>query len=109
MSAPYRIGFIDLSAQKEYLSLDGSVRRLVDNGLMRLRARADEIGKPLSGTLAGCKELKFRAIGIRVIFRIVARQVEIVEIVAIGSRDKGSVFATAQRRLSKAQDGPAGS
>ena len=99
MTAPYEIGFIDRAAQKEYLNLDGSTRRLVDSGLMRLRVRADEIGKPLSGRLSGCKELKFRAIGIRIIFRIVNGEIEIVEIVAIGRRDKGDVFSRAEKRL----------
>lgn len=99
MSAPYEIGFIDKAAQKEYLSFDGSMRRLVDNGLMRLRVRADEIGKPLSGKLSGCKELKFRAAGIRIIFRIVNGEIEIVEIIAIGRRDKGDVFLQAESRL----------
>lgn len=100
-AARYRISFIDRAAQKEYRELDGAVKRIVDNGLARLAQRADQIGKPLSGSLAGCKELKFRANGIRVIFRIVNGVVEVVEIVAIGRRDKGSVFTTAERRLSR--------
>lgn len=99
----YQIAFINRAAVKEYLALDGSTRTLVDNGLARLAERADEIGKPLSGPLAGCKELKFRSDGTRVIFRIVNGVVEVVEIVAIGRRDKGRVFSTASRRL----DGPA--
>lgn len=40
MTAPFRIEFIDGSAQKEYLRLRGSQRELVDKGLARLRVPA---------------------------------------------------------------------
>lgn len=99
MSNRFEISFIDSNAEKEYLSIDGSLRKMVDNGLARLALRADEIGKPLHGKLAGCKELKFRADGLRIIFRIVNGTCEIVEIVAIGRRDKGKVFDKATRRV----------
>ncbi len=99
MSVPREIVFINRDAQHEYLALDGSVRKMVDNGLARLRLRADEIGKPLTGSLQGCKELRFRSDGLRIIFRIVGNAVEVVEIVAIGARDKDRVFNAARRRL----------
>ncbi len=86
-------------AQREYASLDGSVRSMVDKGLARLRVRPGEIGKQLSGPLASCRELKFRADGLRLIYRIRNGQVQIVDILAIGQRDRGRAFADAQRRL----------
>ena len=89
------------AAEKDYNSLDGSTRAMVDKGLLRLEQRADEVGKPLSGTLSGCKELKFRADGIRVIYRIVNGHVEVVQIIAIGARDKGRVFEIAARRIAE--------
>lgn len=98
-SARFKLAFIDRAAQKEYLALDGSVRGLVDKGLARLAARGDEIGKPLSGDLAGCRELKFRAEGLHVIYRIVNGTVEVVEIIAIGRRSRGEVFGIASRRI----------
>ena len=57
-------------ARKEYEALDGSVRSMLNKGLARLRVRPAEIGRTLSGDLAGCRELKFRADGLRVIYRI---------------------------------------
>lgn len=99
MTGPFRIEFIDGNAQKEYLRLRGSQREMVNKGLARLRVRADEIGKPLSGALRECRELKFRADGIRVIYRILGGTIQIVEIVAIGGRDKGKVFQVAEMRL----------
>ena len=96
------IAFIDADAEKEYRMLDGSQRKLVDAGLARLCERADEIGKPLMGPLTQCKELKFRNAGLRIVFRIVGETVEvldIVQVVAIGRRDKDKVFRTAEKRL----------
>ena len=84
--ARFKVEFYDKTAEKEYLSLDGSVRAMVDKGIARLALRADEIGKPLSGLLAGCRELKFRTDGIRVIYRIHDGHVEVVQIIAISAR-----------------------
>lgn len=99
MTGRFVLRFFSREVEKEYRSLDGSVRKLVDLGLAKLRMRADEIGKPLHGELAGCKELKYREAGVRVVYRIVDEEVEIVEVVAIGARDKGKVFSSAVRRL----------
>lgn len=94
----YRLVFAK-EAAKEYRALDGSVRTMVDKGLLRLSMRPESVGKPLSGTLAGCRELKFRADGIRVVYRIRNGEVQIVDILAIGARDKGDAFKNAERRL----------
>ena len=99
MTGRFVLRFFNRDALEEYKSLDGSVRKLVDLGLAKLRVRADEIGKPLRGELSDCRELKYREAGIRVVYRIVGEKVEIVEVVAIGARDKGKVFAVASRRL----------
>ena len=99
MTGRFALRFFNRDVEKEYRSLDGSVRRLVDIGLAKLRVRADELGKPLHGELAGCKELKYREAGIRVVYRIVGEEVEIVEVVAIGARDKDKVFSSAAKRL----------
>ena len=85
--------------RKEYEALDGSVRSMLNKGLARLRIRPAEIGKTLSGALAGCRELKFRADGLRVIYRIRDGQVQIVDILAIGARDHDRAFRDAERRL----------
>ena len=80
-------------ARKEYEALDGSVRSMLNKGLARLRVRPAEIGKALSGALAGCRELKFRADGLRVIYRIRDGQVQIVDILAIGPAIMTARFA----------------
>lgn len=102
MSGRYRLAFIDEGARKEYVKLDGSTRRLVDVGLRKLEERADELGAPLHGALAGCKKLKWREAGIRLVFRILEDgAVEVVEIVAIGRRDKSAVYKAAEKRLGR--------
>ena len=54
MTERFVLRFFNHDVLKEYESLDGSVRKLVDLGLAKLRVRADEIGKPLHGELSGC-------------------------------------------------------
>lgn len=99
MSGRFTVRFYNEDAMKEYRKLDGSTRKLVNVGLKKLEARADEIGKPLAGPLQGCKELKYRKDGIRVVFRIAGDVIEIVDVIAIGNRADGEVFRSAEKRL----------
>lgn len=98
----------DVDAIDEYERLDASVRRLVNRRLEELEVRADLIGKTLINKqetkLHGCRELKLRKIGIRIIFRItesVVQVLRVVQIVAIERRESGRVFQIANRRLSR--------
>ena len=82
MSGHFVVGFLNRDVEKEYQKLDGSQRRLVRIAVAKLKTRADEIGTPLHGELAGCKKIKWRNAGLRMVFRI--REdgtVEIAEIV----------------------------
>lgn len=93
MSGHFVVGFLNRDVEKEYQKLDGSQRRLVRIAVAKLKTRADEIGTPLHGELAGCKKIKWRNAGLRMVFRI--REdgtVEIAEIVAIGRRDRSEVY-----------------
>lgn len=49
--------------------------------------------------VTGCKEVKLRAIGIRIIFRIVGEKAEIVQIISVGKREDNEVFQDALKRL----------
>jgi len=54
--------------------------------------------------LAGCKEIKLREVGIRIVFRITCEKVEVLRIVyalAIEERSKDFVFKIAHDRLKK--------
>lgn len=95
----FKLEFISQAAYKEFESLDGSIKPMVLKGLLRLEARADEIGKPLSGDLQGCRELKFRANGLRIIYRIKDGSVQIVQVIAVGARSNEMVFKLATKRV----------
>ncbi len=96
----FSLSFYSAMAEREYRQLSPSARSLVDIGLRKLEERADEIGKPLGGKLVGCKELKFRKDGLRIVFRIGEDgSARIVTIIAIGKRERQAVFATAEVRL----------
>ncbi len=93
-------------AQKEYENLDKSVLEAVNKALDELEERADEVGKSLGNTntakLSGCKEIKLRTMGIRIVFQIVEDKVNLLRIVyvlAIGKRDKDIVFKDANKRI----------
>lgn len=102
MSGHFVVGFLNRDVEKEYQKLDGSQRRLVRIAVAKLKTRADEIGTPLHGELAGCKKIKWRNAGLKMVFRIREDgMVEIAEIVAIGRRDRSEVYKTAVGRLSK--------
>ena len=99
MSGHFVVGFLNRDVEKEYQKLDGSQRRLVNIAVAKLKTRADEIGTPLHGELAGCKKIKWRNAGLRMVFRIREDgMVEIAEIVAIGRRDRSEVYKTAVGR-----------
>ena len=102
MSGRFVVGFLNREVEKEFQKLDGSQRKLVIIAIEKLKYRADEIGTPLHGDLAGCNKIKWRKAGLRMVFRI--REdgtVEIAEIVAIGRREASEVYRTATERLSK--------
>ena len=93
------------AAAKEYEKLDHSVVQLVDKALAELEIRADEIGKPLGKkrnvNLTGCKEIKLRDAGIRIVFTVIKEQVFVLRLVivfVIDERDDDYVFRLAGKR-----------
>lgn len=92
-----------VQALKEYEGLDNSVVQIVDKKLEDLEKRADEIGTPLKGNLSGYREIKLRDAGIRIIYQIADRTINILKIVyilAINKRTAGKVFKIAVQRKS---------
>lgn len=78
---------LDEDAVKEYKQLNGSILSAVNNAIDELVCRADEIGKSLRNNsntkLAGCKEIKLRAAGIRIVFRLTNEIVDVLYIVHV--------------------------
>lgn len=98
----FEVVFIE-EALEDYQKLDGSQRKYVDIALAKIEERADELGEDLTkkndSNLIGCKKIKFKKIGIRIVFRIIGSKAEIAEIIAIGRRDKNEVYKKASKRL----------
>lgn len=93
-------------AYREYEKLDGSLINVIDKKLEELEYRADEIEKALgnyqNAKLAGCREIKLRDAGIRIIYRITNQQVDILRlmfILAIEKRTADYVLRLAGERL----------
>lgn len=105
MSSPRFEVILDPDALKEYNKLDNSVVEMVDKVIDELEYRADEVGKTLSNyndtKLAGCKEIKLKNIGIRIVFRITNEKVDVLRVAYILTVEKRSddfVFKIAHKR-----------
>jgi mRNA interferase RelE/StbE len=85
-------------SKKDYESLDGSQLVFVDKALARIQKLGMEAGTPLIENLIGCRKLKHRKLGLRVIFRQSKRGITIMQIVAIGARSDSATYRLAERR-----------
>jgi len=98
----------DPEAVKEYNKIDNSIIDIVDKAIDELEYRADEVGKDLKNNseskLAGCKEIKLRGEGVRIVFKITNLVVEVLRVVyiyAIEKRSRDIVFKLADKRYKK--------
>ncbi len=102
MMGNFTIVFIE-EAKTDYQKLDGSVKKFVDIAIAKMQLRADELGEELTkmqqSNLIGCRKIKFKKIGIRIVYRIVGDKAEIAEIIAIGKREENEVYTNAVKRL----------
>ena len=94
------------AAAREYEKLDHTVTLMVDKALEELEVRADEVGKPLGKkrnvNLTGCKEIKLKKAGIRIVFTVTREYVHVLQVaivIAIEDRDDDYVFRLAGERF----------
>jgi mRNA interferase RelE/StbE len=85
-------------ANKDFEDLDGSAKRLVALGLIKLESSPGTRGMALSGNLAGWRKLIVGRRAIRIIYQYEA-STDTVWVVAIGPRRNEEVYRTAVRRL----------
>ncbi|TGD20062.1 addiction module toxin RelE [Levilactobacillus suantsaiihabitans] len=97
---PYQLAYLS-AAWRDYQQLDGSQKVFVDKGLDRIRLLGMRAGQPLAGELSSCRKLKNKHLGLRIVFRQVDQQIQVIQIVAIGRRADKKVYHTAEKRLSK--------
>ena len=87
-------------SKEDYEQLDGSQKIFVNKALDRIKLRGMEAGQSLHGDLAQCNKLKNKKMGLRIIFREVEGTIQVIQIVAIGKRDKEKIYKMAEERLS---------
>ncbi len=78
-------------------------KKNVDLTIVKMQLRADELGKELTkkqqSNLIGCRKIKFKKMGNRIVYRIVGDTAEIAEIISVGKREESAVYINATKRL----------
>lgn len=98
----YQLNFWE-EAKVEYEKLDGSQLVFVKKGLKRIKAFGLNCGNPLHGKLEGYRKLKNRKMGLRIIFGQdpQTKNIQIIDIIAIGKRKRSEVYNDAFSRIQK--------
>lgn len=99
----YRIEFIP-DAEKDFDSLDGSIKKEIAKKIDAL-AENPFLGKPLGNKfgidLTGFYKLYITKKTYRIVYRLIEGSLEVIEVVAIGKRDKEEVYRLVAKRLKK--------
>jgi mRNA interferase RelE/StbE len=91
----YKLAFLP-SALKEWRALDNTVREQFKR---KLGERLDNprVESARLSTLADCYKIKLAALGYRMVYRV-EDSIITVEVIAIGKRERGAVYAAARSR-----------
>jgi len=99
----YRIEFLP-DAEKDFDALDGSIRKEVAKKIDAL-SENPFLGKPLERKygldLSGFYTLYVAKRMYRIVYRLVGKYIEVIEIVGIRKRDKEEVYKLVVRRLKR--------
>ena len=99
----HKVEFIP-DAAKDFESLDKSVRREAAKKIYAL-SENPFLGNPLGNKfgidLTGLYKLYFAKKKYRIVYRLLGEQIEIIEIIGIGKRDKGEIYRLVAKRLKK--------
>ena len=91
-------------AEADFAALDGSLKKEAAKKIDAL-SKNPLIGKPLGNkfgiNLTGFYKLYFEKKKYRIVYRLSGEQIEIVEIIGIGRRDKEKIYQMASKRLKK--------
>lgn len=89
-------------AKKDFESLDGSVKKEVARKIDALSENAF-LGKPLGNKfgidLTGLYKIYVAKKAYRIVYRLIGEQIEVIEIVGIGKRDKEEIYRLVVKRL----------
>ena len=91
-------------AEKDYKSLDGSIKKQVNEKIDSLKDDAymgEELGNKNNIDLTGYYKIYVAKKKYRIVYRIVKDEIEIIEIWGIGKRDKLEVYKNVGKRIKK--------
>jgi mRNA interferase RelE/StbE len=86
-------------AATEYRKLNRSQTVAIDKGLARIEQFGMQSGERLHGELRMCRRLKYKKLGLRIIFTSENQEIKIIRIIAIGKRENNQVYSQATSRL----------
>ena len=90
-------------AVKDYKSLDGNIKNLVNDKIDKLKENP-YLGEPLGNKnnidLTGYYKIYVFKKSYRIVYRIAKNEIEIIEIWGIGKRDKMEVYKNIGKRIS---------
>jgi len=90
-------------AVKDYKSLDGSIKILVNEKIDKLKENpflGEALGNKNNIDLTGFYKIYIAKKAYRIIYRIVKNEIEIIEIWGIGKRDKAEIYKIIGKRVS---------
>jgi len=99
----YKIEFLP-DAEKDFDALDGSIRKEVAKKIDALAENpflGKTLGKKCGVDLTGFYKLYVSKKKYRIVYRLIGKHIEVIEIVGIGKRDKEEVYKLVARRLKK--------
>ena len=99
----YQIEFI-LEAAQDYKSLDGSVKKKADKKIESLSKNpfsGEHLGNKFGIDLTGFYKIYVDNKKIRIVYRLLGKEIEIVEVWGIGKRDKEDIYRLISHRLKK--------
>ncbi|MFL2072868.1 type II toxin-antitoxin system RelE family toxin [Marinilactibacillus psychrotolerans] len=94
----YKVEFIEEAIQ-DFKKLDRSQQILIRKSILKIEKYGMQVGEDLRGELSGCRKLKHKKAGLRVVFRETKKGLEIIQILAIGKRSDKEVYKSATKRL----------
>ena len=89
-------------AVKEYKSLDGSIKKLVNQKIDMLEENpflGEALGKKDNIDLTGYYKIYVAKKSYRIVYRIIKHKIEIIEIWGIGKRDKMEIYKNISKRI----------